>query len=144
MEMILSHVDFSYGKLPVLRDINLRIDKPGLYCVVGPNGVGKSTLIKCMNKLLSPTSGDVFIDGRNLKEISLKELSKSVAYVPVKTEDLFSMPVIDSIMIGRYSRQKWKTSKEDLRIVHQVMKMMGIEIWPCAVSMNCLQVSIRR
>ncbi len=128
MDVELKNVDFSYNeKTPVLHSIDLKIDEPGLYCIVGPNGVGKSTLIKCVNKILTPTGGDVFLSGKNIKDMTLKEISKLVGYVPVKTQDLFSMPVVDTILLGRYNHQKWKTTKEDLEIVHKVMKMLGIE-----------------
>ena len=71
-------VCFSYGDAPILKDIDLEFDGPGLYCIIGPNGVGKSTLIKCMNGLLEPTSGRVMVNGRDVSECSVKELSKEI------------------------------------------------------------------
>ena len=60
MRIQMNNVDFSYGGgKQILHDINLDLDGPGLYCIIGPNGVGKSTMIKCMNKLLTPNSGSV-------------------------------------------------------------------------------------
>ena len=120
-------LSFSYGsKHPVISDINLRIDRPGLYCIIGPNGVGKSTLIKCINKIHSPATGNVTIDGNDVAEMTNKEISKLIGYVPVAGADMFSMPVIDAILIGRYTQQKWKTTKEDLEVVKKTMKLLGI------------------
>lgn len=125
MEVI--DLNYSYSKnIKVLHDINLDISEPGLYCILGPNGVGKSTLIKCMNKLLEPTSGQVLIDGKDVKDMTLKEVSEFIGYVPVKTQDMFSMPVIDTILMGRHNKHRWRTKREDLAIVHRIMKVMGI------------------
>ena len=121
--------DLTFGydpSRPVIRDINLKIEKPGLYCIIGPNGVGKSTLIKCMNKILKPDSGTVLLDGEDVSAMSNKEISKRIGYVPVAGADMFSMPVIDAILIGRYTQQKWKTTEEDLAVVKRTMRLLGI------------------
>ena len=120
-------LSFSYGSSKnVISDINLKIDKPGLYCILGPNGVGKSTLIKCLNKINVPTSGSVYVDGMDVTSMSSKELSKLMGYVPVGGNDMFSMPVIDAVLIGRYTQQKWKTAPKDLEVVNRTMKLLGI------------------
>ncbi len=122
-----SDLSFSYGgSNPVISDITFTIDQPGLYCILGPNGVGKSTLIKCLNKINNPSSGIVEIDGHDISKMSSKELSKLVGYVPVSGNDVFSMPVIDAVLIGRYTQQKWKTTEEDLIMVKKAMKLLGI------------------
>jgi len=123
------NLGYSYRNSPnlVIHDINLCIEKPGLYCIIGPNGVGKSTFIKCMNKIFTPVTGQVLLDGRDIKELSLKEISSKIGYVPVTTDNVFTMPVIDAILLGRQAHGSLRTSKEDLEIVTRVMKMMGLE-----------------
>lgn len=129
MRIEMRDVSYSYGlkQDPVIHDVNLLIDKPGLYCIVGPNGVGKSTMIKCINKIFRPTSGTVLLDDVDVETMSLKEVSRHVGYVPVQTMDVFSMPVVDAILMGRQNRNRWRTSDEDLQLVARVMKMLGIE-----------------
>ncbi len=128
MDIEFKDVCFGYSKDHlILHDINLKLDKPGLVCIIGPNGVGKSTLVKCMNRLLKPTSGQVFLDGKDLNDYPAIEIAKMISYVPPSTNDVFSMPVIDAILIGRHNHQKWKTSKRDLELVNKAMDMLGIK-----------------
>lgn len=111
----------------VLHDISFTLDEPGLTCIVGPNGVGKSTLIKCVNGLLKPTSGKVEVMGRDVSEYKLKELAKIVGYVPVLSATYNVMTVLDAVIIGRYARQKWRTTPEDIEIAHSALEAMEID-----------------
>ncbi|MBQ8179195.1 MAG: ABC transporter ATP-binding protein [Candidatus Methanomethylophilaceae archaeon] len=127
MEIELRGVGFGYSsERMVLRDIDLRLQGPGLVCIIGPNGVGKSTLVKCMNGLLKPTEGEVLLNGRNLSEYTPKEVSMTIGYVPASTNDVFSMPVIDAILIGRHNHQRWRTTERDMELVRRAMEVMGI------------------
>ncbi len=127
MKIKLSNVHFSYNAhQPVLHDINMILDTPGLTCILGPNGVGKSTLIKCINKLLSPTGGEVILDGRSVKDYTLSELSKVMGFVPASSSDNFSMNVVDTVLMGRHPFQKLWSEKEDLHIVYETLKALNI------------------
>ena len=122
------NVDFGYTEERiVLHDVSLVMDKPGLYCILGPNGVGKSTIVKCINKINEPLKGDVFLDGENLKDMELKDISQKVTFVPAHQTDAFSMSVLDTIMVGRYNKSKWGSKKADIKKVYETMKLLHIE-----------------
>jgi ABC-type cobalamin/Fe3+-siderophores transport systems, ATPase components len=126
--MFIENLSFGYNKdVKTLHDISLEISGPGLVCILGPNGVGKSTLIKCMNKLLKPDTGRIVVDGQDISEIPNKELCMKLGYVPASSWDCFSMPVVDTVLIGRHNHQKWKNTKEDYDIVYRAMKLLGID-----------------
>lgn len=131
LDINVEDLSFGYGKddkaTPVLKDLKLRINGPQLISILGPNGVGKSTLIHCMNKILSPTSGKVFIGERDLSEISIKDLSKHMGYVPYASSDSFPLSVTDTILMGRHPHSKWGKLDDDLRVVHMTLQMIGIE-----------------
>ena len=112
---------------PILKDISFKVSKPGFICVVGPNGVGKSTLVKCICGHLKPSSGIVKICGKDVREYSLRSLSKIVGFVPVITSDFSSLTVLDTVLLGRYTHQKWRTTPEDLEIAYKALEAMKIE-----------------
>ena len=121
-------LDFTFGKgRNVLNGISLMIDKPGLYCIIGPNGVGKSTFVRCLNKIYNVPRNKVFIDGTDINDLSIKDNAKNMSYVPVGGDDTFALSVVDTILVGRHTQQKWRTSEEDMEITYKAMKLMGIE-----------------
>lgn len=128
MQIEMSDVSFGYSPgNDILHGVDLNIEGPGLVCIVGPNGVGKSTLVKMLCKILRPTSGTIKVDGRDISKLSVKDLSKIVGYVPSFTQDFFSMTVVDSILIGRHNHQKWRTSDEDIKKAYKAMRLLGVE-----------------
>lgn len=128
MKVEVKNLNFGYSSDHlILHDINLKIDKPGLYCIIGPNGVGKSTLVRCMNKIYHIPDGSVFVNDVDLNEISIKENARNMAYVPVGGDDVFSLPVVDTILVGRHTQQHWRTTGEDMEITYKAMRLLGIE-----------------
>lgn len=126
MELKIDDVKFSYTSVPVLNDITLDLTGSKLVSILGPNGVGKSTLIHCINKILEPTGGSVFIDGKDVKEITVKQMAKEVGYVPYSANDSFPLTVVDTVLMGRHPHSKWGTLDTDLGIVYDTLKMLGI------------------
>ena len=126
MKLKIDGVDFSYSSTPVLHDITAEIDGPKFVSILGPNGVGKSTLIHCINKILSPTNGAVFIDDVDVKEKTLKELAKTIGYVPYSANDTFPLTVVDTVLMGRHPHSKWNSLDSDLDVVYDTLKMLGI------------------
>jgi len=126
MRIDIENMDAGYGDKKILQGIDLHLEGPGLTCIIGPNGVGKSTMIKCMNKLLVPTSGTVKINGKDVKDMSRKEIANIISYVPVQTDDVFAMPVFDTVMIGRANKTKWKTNPVDIIKVKKALEVLNL------------------
>lgn len=126
MHLKIDNVEFGYSSVPVLNDISLDLDGAKFVSILGPNGVGKSTLIHCINKILSPDSGAVLLDGKDVKDITIKEMAKSVGYVPYSANDTFPLTVVDTVLMGRHPHSKWKSLDNDLDIVYDTLKMLGI------------------
>ncbi len=83
------HLSFSYDDIPALKDVNLDIKAGEFVALVGENGSGKTTLVKHFNGLLSPTRGDVFIQGKNTRTCSIAELARDVGLVFQNPDHMF-------------------------------------------------------
>lgn len=128
MSLDLEGVWFSYrGGPDILHDISMICNESGLICIIGPNGVGKSTLVKCMNKILKPTKGIVTLDGKDISGLKYKDLAKHMGYVPVSTDDTFPMTVFDTVMMGRTPKQGGVPTNEEQELVYNILEMLGIE-----------------
>ncbi|AGN26544.1 iron ABC transporter ATP-binding protein [Candidatus Methanomassiliicoccus intestinalis] len=127
MNIMIKGMTFSYSSVSVLNDICLNISGPQMVSILGPNGVGKSTLIHCINKILTPTGGAVLLDDKDVNEYSLKEMAKKIGYVPYASSDTFPLTVVDTVLLGRHPHANWKTSDEDLQIVYDTLKKLDIE-----------------
>lgn len=126
---------FSYDPShPILSGIDLHFKDNGMICIVGPNGVGKSTLVRCLNGLLKPTSGTISVNGNDIGEMTPREIADIMGFVPATTTIAFPMSVADSVMIALDRKDKWHTSKEDLAKVYlslDVMRMRDLALRSC-------------
>ena len=120
-------MEFSYSKdVVILNGIDLDISGPQLISIIGPNGVGKSTLIHCLDRILKPTKGTVMLDDQNVDDYQAKELAKKMGYVPYTSGDSFPMTVVDTVLMGRNPHRKWKSLHQDMIVVEEAMRMMDI------------------
>jgi len=95
--------EYTRGK-PVLLDINLDFDARGFTAIIGPSGTGKSTLIRCINRLVEPTSGEIFFLGRDLVTLSgraLREARRQIGMVFQEYNLVERLTVMENLLCGR-------------------------------------------
>lgn len=127
MKLELKDVSYGYSEERlVLKDISFTVDGPQFISILGPNGVGKSTLIHCINRILAPTSGSVELDGRDVSTFPAKDVAKMIGYVPYSSSTSFPMSVADTVMLGRYPHSGNRKTEKDLRIVHSMLTLLKI------------------
>ncbi len=126
MVLEIKNVSFSYGKFSVLYDISFGVKKGEVVSVLGMNGVGKSTLLKCINGILRPQSGEVLVDGRDIKRMNRIEIARKISYVPQRPE-VPSVTVFDAVLLGRKPYIRWDATKKDIEITNNILKMLGLE-----------------
>lgn len=127
MLMNVEEISFNYGTTEILRNVKFDLNEPNLTCIIGPNGVGKTTLARCVNRLLRPKCGKVVLSGVDTKDMTLRELAIHMGYVPNASGDTFPMSVVDTVLMGRHPRGGWTPSDKDLQIVEDTIKIMGLE-----------------
>ncbi|HEX9247027.1 MAG TPA: ABC transporter ATP-binding protein [bacterium] len=93
------NVTFAYGEVPVLHQINLTIPSGSTVAIVGPTGAGKSTLVHLIPRLFDASSGQVLVDGHDVREIQLASLRRAIGIVPQETF-LFSDTLAENIALG--------------------------------------------
>lgn len=111
----------------ILNNINLEIKQGEILGILGPNGTGKTTFIKCINNIHKPNEGRILYDGNNIMNLSQLNIAKIIAYVPQYTNNFFPMNVIDTVMMGRMPYVKKNYSDEDKEIVFSIIKKMNLE-----------------
>src|SRR5207245_11805606 len=88
----------------VLHGCDVCVGAGEVVCLVGPNGAGKSTLLRVLAGLLVPRSGDVRLDGRDLRSLARREIARRIAVVPQVFETLFPFTVREVVALGRTAR----------------------------------------
>ncbi|XMB85786.1 ABC transporter ATP-binding protein [Mycoplasmatota bacterium WC44] len=117
-----------YGKDMVLHDIDFTVSKGEVISIVGPNGCGKTTLLKAISNILK-YEGEITFDECILNNLKRKELGKKIALLSQTSSSYFSYTIFDSVMLGRYPYLTGLLStprKKDIDIVNNALKRVGL------------------
>lgn len=122
------NIGFAYGAAPILNDVSFDIAKGELVSVLGPNGCGKTTLLKILLGILTPTAGSVFLNDVEIQDIGRKRFARQVAYVPQVHAASFSYTVMDVVMMGRMPHKNFFSvfSDEDEQAAVGALRKTGI------------------
>lgn len=123
------NIGFAYdGNEKVLENVSFVVRKGDVVTVLGPNGAGKTTLLKCILRILKPY-GAIYINGKKLQDISIKDYAKLVGYVPQTHHSVFAYKVIDFVLMGRaphHSMFSLPSSKEHEKAIN-ILRNLGID-----------------
>ena len=124
----LQHLTVGYGEKAILSDINQSLREGQMVCLLGANGVGKSTLLRTLAGFLPPLSGKVMLEGRDLLSFSLSERSRAVSVVLTERVEVPYMKVEDLVGMGRspYTGFFGTLTKEDKTIIGEAIELVGI------------------
>ncbi len=93
-------LSFSYGKKETLKNINLKVESGETVTLLGKNGSGKSTLLKNILYLLTPSSGEITVDGKQVSSMSIRERSRLLSYIPQESRNIYSYSVLSYVLMG--------------------------------------------
>ncbi len=119
-------VSFAYGDKKVLSDVGFELAEGEVSSLLGVNGSGKTTLLKIISGLLKPQKGKVIVDNKAIEEIGSQGLSKTVAYMPQKTNGVFCT-VFDAVLLGRKPHIGLEVSGHDIETTSRIINMLGLE-----------------
>ncbi len=128
MAMTVEHLSFSYNSSrEILTDISFSLPRGRSLFLLGPNGTGKTTLLKCLNHILNPTKGRVCIEGEDVAGFSAVKIARNIGYVPQYNNNVFSMNVIDTIMMGRIAFAGYQMKSHDKDVVFDLIDKLNLQ-----------------
>ena len=118
----------AYGKKTIAESLSVTIPDGHFTAIIGPNGCGKSTLLRTLSRLMTPTSGHVYLDGEQIQRYASKEVAKRIGLLAQNATTPGDITVQELVARGRYPHQplftRWR--KEDEEAVSRAMKATGI------------------
>lgn len=100
MNLSVQNLSFSYEQHQVLDSVSFMLERGEFLSVLGPNGVGKSTLFRCILGLLTSYTGSITSDGKDLRAMARREMAKRIAYIPQINKPTFGYTVLNTVLMG--------------------------------------------
>ncbi|MEK3726066.1 ABC transporter ATP-binding protein [Paenibacillus sp. FSL H8-0034] len=121
-------LDIAYGDISIVEHLNISIPSGQITALVGANGSGKSTILKAMARMLKPTGGTVYLDGKSIHRQATKEVAKQLAILPQNPIAPDGLTVSELVTYGRFPHQKGfgSLTKEDKEAVRWAIEMTGM------------------
>lgn len=128
MSIEVINLSFSYGDRLILKHVSFAAQDNQLLSILGANGVGKSTLFRCMLGLQKGYSGEILLHGKNLKTMRIMEIARSVAYIPQSHYPSFNYSVFDMVLMGTTHQVSMisKPGKKQILLVDNALERLGI------------------
>lgn len=127
--------EYVAGK-PILKGINIDIDEPGIIAIIGPSGTGKSTLLRCINRLNDPSQGEIIFDGADLTQLKGQALRKQRRHIGMVFQEynlVERLTVIENVLSGRLGYMTawnaWRRnySSQDLAKAFELLEFVGLQ-----------------
>ena len=128
LSLKIENLEYQYSKYRVLDGVDIDIRKGEILGILGPNGCGKTTLLRNLNKNLQPTGGCILLDGTDLEDLSKKDIAQKIAVVPQTNEIQFAFTVREIVAMGRMPFQSMMggESEENKRIIDSAIEKTGL------------------
>jgi iron complex transport system ATP-binding protein len=125
--MILNVQDlqFHYPGRPVLEQIRFMVEKGQVLTILGTNGTGKTTLLKCLNRILTPAAGTVLIENHPISDLSRNALAQKIGYVEQQRNGSRAT-VFNAVLLGRKPYIRWDISQHDMEVASQALETLGM------------------
>ena len=119
------NLSFSYGDREILKDISFDAEDNQIISILGPNGTGKTTMLKCLCNIHRPGGGSIEVNGTDVLRLKGRDLAKNIGFVP-QSVPLSRMTVFDSVLLGRRPYIELSAGKKDIEKTSEVIDAMGM------------------
>ncbi len=129
MGLTIKNLSAGYDKAPVLHDVSLKVEKGGICALMGRNGSGKTTMLRCINAILKPEQGSIRVMGREITRLGRIEIARLISLVPQSSPSAFSFSCLEMILMGGAARVKpWSApGRREKESAMEVLCEVGIE-----------------
>lgn len=125
MILDVADVSFAYPSVDVLHDVRFGVAAGELLAILGPNGVGKTTLLKCIDAILRPRTGTVLVEGRDVLRAGPAAIARDIGYVAQRTST-GPLTVYDAVLLGRKPHLRWRAGEQDQRMVEAALRRLEL------------------
>lgn len=116
-----------YRQMPLLHPISITVNPAEFVAVVGPNGSGKTSLLRCLYRVNKPSSGQVLMDGKDIWRLTARTCAQRIATVLQDTSAEFGLSVFEMVEIGLTPKStSWKRTKEDSEVIESVLALLDL------------------
>lgn len=119
------NIHIGYGDRLIIEDLSLIIPDKKITTIIGANGCGKSTLLKAITRIITPRSGSIVLDGKDILKENTKQLAKKMAILPQIPEGTKGLTVGELVSYGRFPYQKGfgRLTKKDIEVINWALEV---------------------
>jgi iron complex transport system ATP-binding protein len=127
-KITLTNASFSYGEKNIFNNLDLKVSGGEIFCLLGSNGCGKTTLLSCINGILKLNTGEVLLDDRNISSMGATEIARKIGFIFQEHNAPFPYTVLEVVSMGRAPHLKLfsSPSAEDMKIAETALEKVGI------------------
>ena len=128
MDLTCQNIHYAVGQKEILKGISLKVEGNQFHTILGPNGSGKTSLLKTIYRQIKPDSGNIYLNGRPLEQVSIKKAAQKIAVVTQFNHLQFDCTVQEIVMLGRTPHLSFfqKESEKDYSLVRHALRQVDM------------------